>query len=87
VHVEKETAVEDYDVPYVHNGADYTLQNSLPHFAGPITLTALLHANADPLQKKVFDAITEIVRTQEAQDPARSGSWELPRSPRPLAFG
>jgi hypothetical protein len=82
VHVEKETAVEDYDVPYVHNKTDYTFQNSLPHFAGPVTLTALLHADADPLQKKIFDTITEIVRTQEVKDPARSGSWELPRSPR-----
>jgi Prenyltransferase and squalene oxidase repeat len=81
-HVEMETAVEEYDVPYVHNKADYTFQNSLPHFAGPVTLTALLCADADPLQKKVFDTITEIVKTQEAKDPNRSGSWELPRSPR-----
>jgi hypothetical protein len=81
-HVEKDTAVEEYDVPYSHNNADYTFQNSLPHFAGPAALTALLHAGADPFQKKTFDAISELIRAQETQDAALRGSWELPRSPR-----
>jgi hypothetical protein len=82
VHVEKETAVEEYDVPYVHNETEYTFQNSLPHFAGPVTLAALLRADADPFQKIIFDSITDIVWSQEVKDPSRSGSWELPRSPR-----
>jgi hypothetical protein len=81
-HVEKETAVEEYDVPYIHNGASFVFQNSLPHFAGPAALTALLRAGADPLQKKMFDAVAEIIKSQQADDAGLSGSWELPRSPR-----
>lgn len=81
-HVEKETAVEEYDVPYNHRERSYTFQNSLPHFAAPIALTALLRAGADPFQKKTFDAISEIIRAQETIDPTLCGSWELPRSPR-----
>jgi hypothetical protein len=80
-HVERETAVEEYDVPYMHNNVRDTFQNTLPHFAGPVTLTALLRAGADPLQAKVFNTLTEMIRTQEISDPKRSGSWELPRSP------
>lgn len=81
-HVERDTAVEEYDVPYRHNDDIYTFQNSLPHFAGPVALTALLRAGADPLQKKTFDAVSEIIRAQQTQDPALHGAWELPRSPR-----
>jgi hypothetical protein len=80
--VEKDTAVEEYDVPYSHNNSNYTFQNSLPHFAGPAALTALLRAGADPYQKKIFDAVSDIIRAQETQDSPRRGSWELPRSPR-----
>lgn len=81
-HVEKETAVEEYDIPYIHNDITDTFQNSLPHFAGPVTLTALLRAGADPLQEKVFNTLAEMIQTQETADSKRSGSWELPRSPR-----
>jgi hypothetical protein len=81
-HVEKETAVEEYDVPYSHNDISNTFQNSLPHFAGPVTLTAIMRAGADPLQEKVFKTLADMIRTQETTDSKRSGSWELPRSPR-----
>jgi hypothetical protein len=81
-HVERDTAVEEYDVPYSHNKSSYTFQNSLPHFATPLALTALLRAGADPFQKKIFDTVSEIMGAQEIQDPALSGAWELPRSPR-----
>jgi hypothetical protein len=82
VNVEIETAVEEYDVPYIHNEKEDTFQNTLPHFAGPVTLTALLRAGVDPLQDKIFSTLTEMIRSQETSDPKRSGSWELPRSPR-----
>jgi hypothetical protein len=81
-HVEKDTAVEEYDVPYTHNNTGYTFQNSLPHFAAPMALTALLRVGADPFQKKIFDSISGIIKAQEAQNPTLRGSWELPRSPR-----
>jgi len=80
-HVEKETAVEEYDVPYMRNDAKDTFQNALPHFAGPVTLAALLRAGIDPLQARIFNTLNEMIRTQETTDPRRSGSWELPRSP------
>jgi hypothetical protein len=81
-HVEKDTAVEEYDIPYRHNNTGYTFQNSLPHFAAPIALTAILGAGADPFQKKIFDTVSEIIRAQETRVSALRGSWELPRSPR-----
>jgi Squalene-hopene cyclase C-terminal domain len=80
-HVERSTMVEEYDVPYLHNDIPDTFQNSLPHFAGPVALTALLRAGADPLQVNMFRAVNEIIRTQETGDSPRSGTWELPRSP------
>jgi hypothetical protein len=81
-HVERNTTVEEYDVPYSHNNASYTFQNSLPHFAGPAALTALLRAGVDPLQEKIFDCVSKIIKAQETSDPPLVGSWELPRSPR-----
>jgi hypothetical protein len=78
---EKATAVEDYDVPYVQNGIGETFQNSLPHFAGPMALTAILAAGSDPFQSKIFEAAQAMIDAQEKDDPVRSGTWELPRSP------
>ena len=52
------------------------MQNSLPHFAGPVALTALLVAGWDPLQPKIFRAVEGIVATQQA-----NGLWELPKNP------
>jgi hypothetical protein len=80
-HVERATAVEEYDVPYQHNESWYTFQNALPHFAGPVAMSALLWASMDPLQAKVFQVISQIIDTQETHDPGRAGTWELPRSP------
>lgn len=73
---ERATIVEEYDIPYPDGGRTVVFQNSLPHFAMPVALTALLAAGADPLQPKIFDAIRHIVDTQQ-----ENGIWELPRSP------
>ncbi|NUS27010.1 MAG: terpene cyclase/mutase family protein [Streptomyces sp.] len=76
-HVERSTTVEEYDVPFVQAGATAVFQNSLPHFAGPLAISALLSAGVvDPLQPKVFEALQGILDTQQ-----ESGVWELPRSP------
>ena len=80
-HIEKSSTVEEYNVPYLHNDVMDTFQNSLPHFAGPITVTALLRAGVDPLQAKIFQTVNEIIDSQEVTDQKRSGTWELPRSP------
>ncbi|MEU5764770.1 prenyltransferase/squalene oxidase repeat-containing protein [Streptomyces asoensis] len=76
-HVERSTTVEEYDVPLAQAGAAVVFQNSLPHFAGPLALAALLSAGVvDPLQPKVFETLQGILDTQQ-----ESGAWELPRSP------
>jgi hypothetical protein len=76
VHVEKSTTVEDYDVPFPRNKNLVEFQNSLPHFAGPMAITALIKAGVDPLQPLLFDAIQGILDSQ-----LTNGNWELPRSP------
>ncbi|MGK5531002.1 prenyltransferase/squalene oxidase repeat-containing protein [Streptomyces sp. URMC 129] len=77
VHVERSTTVEEYDVPYDDGHSTFVFQNSLPHFAGPMALTAILYSGVrDPLDKKIFEAIDGIVETQ-----LDGGHWELPRSP------
>lgn len=73
--VEQETTVEEYDVP-LPGDSRTEFQNSLPHFAGPVALAALLHAGADPFRTKMFAAATEICAAQTG-----GGSWVLPRSP------
>jgi hypothetical protein len=80
VHVERRTTVEEFDVPYPYGGTTTVFQNSLPHFAGPVSITAVLAAGADPLQPKIFSAIQELVDSQTRSGPG-SGTWELPRSP------
>jgi hypothetical protein len=80
-HVEKVSTNEEYNVPYMHNQVLDTFQNSLPHFAGPITLNALLCAGVDPLQTKIFKAVDGIIDAQDKSDSLRCGTWELPRSP------
>jgi len=80
-HYEKATQSEDYDVPYHYGGRTLNFQNSLPHFAGPMTVVALLRSGAEPLQVRVFDALNAIVQSQETDVPSLSGTWELPRSP------
>lgn len=80
-HVEVSSTVEEYDVPYIHNDVPDTFQNSLPHFAGPVTLTALMRAGVDPLQTKIFNATKEIISAQQTGDSLRSGTWTLPRNP------
>ena len=75
-HTERETTVEEYTIPYLdRNGKLQEFQNSLPHFAGPVALTALLRAGADPYRKKVFESLHHIVATQ-----GKSGAWELPEA-------
>jgi hypothetical protein len=80
-HTEKATIVEEYDVPYPHGATIDVFQNSLPHFACPITLTALLNCGVDPLSTKIFATTESILNAQETADPHRIGTWELPRSP------
>jgi hypothetical protein len=74
IHVEHATTVEEYDIPLPGTGRQF--QNSLPHFGGPVAVTALLRAGANPLNPKLFEAIEKII---ESQTPA--GHWVLPRSP------
>ncbi|MFI1394761.1 prenyltransferase/squalene oxidase repeat-containing protein [Streptomyces sp. NPDC020681] len=77
VHVERSTTVEEYDVPYPQGDTTAVFQNSLPHFAGPLAVAALVSTGAaDPLQAKLFNAIQGILDTQQ-----EGGHWELPRSP------
>jgi len=75
-HSELRTTVEDYDVPYEWDGIADVFQNSMPHFAGPMALTAMLAAGASPLSQEIFGAIRQIIDSQLEQ-----GHWELPRSP------
>ncbi|MFD9333918.1 prenyltransferase/squalene oxidase repeat-containing protein [Streptomyces sp. NPDC060028] len=77
VHVERSTTVEEYDVPFTDGGAPAIFQNSLPHFAGPLALSAIFSTGVvDPLQPKLFQAVSGIIDTQ-----LEGGHWELPRSP------
>jgi hypothetical protein len=80
VHVEKSTTVEEFDVPYPQGNQVTVFQNSLPHYAGPIALTAVLTAGADPLQARIFSAISGILDSQLSAG-VLGGAWELPRSP------
>jgi hypothetical protein len=80
VHVERRTTAEEFDVPYPYEGRTTVFQNTLPHFAGPVAVTALLAAGADPLQRKIFDAVHGILESQIGSGSC-SGAWELPRSP------
>jgi hypothetical protein len=80
--IEKSTTVEEYDVPYWHGSMMDTFQNSLPHFAMPVALVALLRAGCDPFEPKIFQAAKAIIDAQECDDIGRVGTWELPRSPR-----
>ncbi|MBP1785266.1 prenyltransferase/squalene oxidase repeat-containing protein [Micromonospora chalcea] len=75
-HVERSSTVEEFDVPYPDGDRQTVFQNVLPHFAGPIAVTALLAAGVDPLQPKLFAAASAIMRDQ-----GPTGAWELPRSP------
>lgn len=79
-HVERETTVEEFDVPYPYGGSTPIFQNSLPHFAGPVAVTAVLNGGADPLQLKLFAVVNEIMKSQTRDGPC-TGTWELPRSP------
>lgn len=74
--VEKESVVEEYDVPYIYNGETATFQNCLPHFATPVSLYTILASGHDSLSSQVFDGIRQILACQRDD-----GSWELPRSP------
>lgn len=77
VHVERSTTVEEYDVPFDDAGTPSVFQNSLPHFAGPLALSAICATGVvNPLQPKVFNLVTGILDTQ-----LENGCWELPRSP------
>jgi hypothetical protein len=78
---EKSTIVEEYDVPYMHGDVLDTFQNSLPHFAGPVTITALICAGADPFHPEIFSATESILQSQICEGSSRIGTWELPRSP------
>ncbi|WP_433376146.1 prenyltransferase/squalene oxidase repeat-containing protein [Streptosporangium sp. CA-115845] len=75
-HVERSTQVEEFNVPYIRDGANLVFQNSLPHFAGPVAVIALLSAGVDPLNPRIFQAAAVMMRDQQ-----RDGHWELPRSP------
>lgn len=79
--VEKSTTVEEYDVPYLHGGMSETFQNSLPHFATPMALVALLMAGVDPFHENIFQAVQAILDAQEREENICGGTWELPRSP------
>jgi hypothetical protein len=75
-HCELITTVEEYDIPYIHNGASDVFQNSLPHFAGPMALTAILSTGLMPLNPKIFRVVQYVIGSQ-----LELGHWELPRSP------
>jgi Squalene-hopene cyclase C-terminal domain len=79
--VEKSTLVEDYDVPYSNGSDSGAFQISLPHFAGPISLHAMLEVGLDPFQEKIFTGARAILNSQEKTERSRAGTWELPRSP------
>jgi len=79
--VERATIAEEYDVPYQHGTTQDVFQNSLPHFAMPVTIVAVLSSGCDPLKASVFAAANHMIGSQEVNDPARMGTWELPRSP------
>lgn len=76
-HVEDASAVEDFDVPYPENHGLPPYQNTLAHFAAPVAVTALLAAGVNPLQRKLFDVVSEFCESQR-----ETGAWRLPRSPR-----
>jgi hypothetical protein len=76
VHTEKGSQVEEFDLPFRKGSETLVFQNSLPHFAGPNGLAAVLDAGIDPLQPKVLELIRGI-----AADQQETGAWELPKSP------
>ena len=78
---EKSTIVEEYDVPYLHGNVLDTFQNSLPHFAGPITVAALMRAGVDPFDSTIFATTESMLDAQICEGSSRIGTWELPRSP------
>lgn len=51
---ERSTIVEEYDIPYKLGGTSQEFQNSLPHFATPMAISAILQAGIDPLQPKLI---------------------------------
>lgn len=79
--VERATTAEEYDVPYQHGSTQDVFQNSLPHFATPVAILALLWSGCDPLKSSIFAAAKNMITAQETDNPTRMGTWELPRSP------
>lgn len=70
------TQAEDYDVPFTRNGEPDVYQMTLPHFAMPIAIHALLETGHTPHHTKIYECIESIIAEQHAD-----GHWILPRSP------
>lgn len=78
VYTEPDSEVEEFDLPYIpQSGPLRTFQNSLPHFAGPVAVSALLSSGIDALDPKLFQMTSRIIADQQDE-----GHWLLPRSRR-----
>lgn len=74
--------VEDYDILYINDGEQIKYQNSLPHFALPVALSALIYRFGIN-HKKIFDCVDTIIKNQNlgywtnARNPARPSIWAI----------
>jgi len=74
--VETLSQVEDYNIIYYENGERVTYQNSLPHFALPVAISALLRSPYGLHQEVVYRGLRTIVNKQ-----LDDGYWDNPRNP------
>jgi hypothetical protein len=73
---EKSSTNEEYAFKYSAGGAQVDFSNSLPHFATPIAVAALLKAGRNPFDTNLFTAARTLIDGQ-----LDAGNWELPRNP------
>lgn len=76
VIVESESQLEDYDIPYESKGTKFVYQNSLPHYALPVAVSALLKYERFLNRDECYQGLLTIANSQ-----LESGYWENVRNP------
>jgi len=74
--VEAESLVEDYDISYETGNNKSKYQNSLPHYALPVAISALLHHENSLNKNVVYEGLLNIANAQHS-----NGYWENARNP------
>jgi hypothetical protein len=74
--VETVSQVEDYDIPFESNNTKLIYQNSLPHYALPIAVSALLHYERSLDRYECYEGLLTIAKSQ-----LEGGYWENARNP------